>query len=34
MLLKVRSTGDDVKKVQTRLGIKADGIFGTATENA
>ncbi|MCX5812471.1 MAG: peptidoglycan-binding protein [Proteobacteria bacterium] len=34
MLLKVGSAGDDVKKVQTRLGIKADGFFGTATENA
>jgi putative chitinase len=34
MLLKVGSTGDDVKKVQTRLGAKADGTFGTATENA
>ncbi|MCX5806779.1 MAG: peptidoglycan-binding domain-containing protein [Proteobacteria bacterium] len=34
MLLKVGSTGNDIKKVQTGLGIKADGIFGTATENA
>jgi putative chitinase len=34
MLLKVGSICSDVKKVQTRLGMKADGIFGTGTENA
>ncbi|CAK0747821.1 putative chitinase [Gammaproteobacteria bacterium] len=34
MLLKVGSTGDNVKKVQTELGLKADGIFGPGTEKA
>lgn len=32
MLLKVGSTGDDVKKLQTKLGVNADGIFGEGTE--
>lgn len=32
MLLKKGSTGDDVKKLQTRLGLTADGIFGSDTE--
>jgi len=34
MLLKIGSTGDDVKKVQTKLGLTADGVFGPATEKA
>ena len=32
MLLKVGSKGDDVKKLQTKLGTKADGDFGPGTE--
>jgi putative chitinase len=32
MLLKKGSTGEDVKKLQTRLGITADGNFGPGTE--
>lgn len=32
MLLKVGSTGEDVKKLQTKLGSGADGIFGAGTE--
>lgn len=32
MLLKKGSTGDNVKKLQTRLGLSADGIFGADTE--
>jgi len=32
MLLKNGSTGDDVKTLQTRLGLSADGIFGSGTE--
>lgn len=32
MLLKNGSTGDDVKKLQTKLGIAADGSFGPGTE--
>jgi putative chitinase len=32
MLLKVGSKGDDVKKVQTKLGTTADGSFGPGTE--
>jgi putative chitinase len=34
MLLKVGSTGEDVKKLQTKLGLTADGSFGTKTETA
>ena len=34
MLLKRGSKGDDVKKLQTKLGITADGDFGPATESA
>lgn len=34
MLLKKGSTGDDVKKLQTQLGLTADGIFGSGTETA
>jgi len=33
MLLKVGSTGEDVKKLQTKLGTAADGTFGPGTEN-
>lgn len=32
MLLKLGSTGDDVKKLQTKLGLTADGSFGQITE--
>jgi putative chitinase len=32
MLLKVGSKGDDVKKLQTKLGTAADGVFGPGTE--
>jgi len=32
MLLKVGSTGEDVKKLQAKLGTAADGIFGAGTE--
>ena len=31
MLLKVGSTGEDVKKLQEKLGISADGVFGNGT---
>lgn len=34
MLLKVGSTGEDVKKLQTKLGLTADGKFGPGTERA
>ena len=34
MLLKNGSTGDDVKKLQEKLGLKADGSFGPGTEKA
>src|SRR5205085_10327210 len=34
MLLHVGSKGDEVKKVQEKLGLKADGIFGAGTEKA
>jgi len=34
MLLKNGSTGEDVKTLQTRLGLTADGIFGSGTEAA
>lgn len=34
MLLKVGSTGEDVKKLQTKLGLTADGSFGPKTEAA
>jgi putative chitinase len=33
MLLKVGSTGDDVKKLQEKLGLAADGIFGPGTQS-
>ncbi len=34
MLLKVGSKGDDVKKLQEKLGLAADGSFGPGTEKA
>ena len=34
MLLKVGSRGEDVKKLQTKLGLGADGVFGKGTEEA
>ena len=34
MLLKVGSKGDEVKKLQEKLGLNADGIFGKGTEKA
>src|SRR5713101_3942070 len=34
MLFQIGSTGDDVKRIQQKLGLKADGIFGAITENA
>jgi putative chitinase len=34
MLLKVGSTGEDVKKLQAKLGLTADGSFGVGTEKA
>ena len=34
MLLKIGSSGEDVKKLQRALGLKDDGDFGPMTENA
>lgn len=34
MILKVGSRGEDVKKLQQKLGLGADGIFGPGTESA
>ena len=34
MLLKVGSSGEDVKKLQAKLGLSADGSFGPATAEA
>jgi putative chitinase len=34
MLLKVGSKGEDVKKLQSKLGLGSDGIFGRGTEEA
>jgi putative chitinase len=34
MLLKVGSKGEDVKKLQAKLGVGADGVFGKGTEDA
>ena len=33
-MLKIGSTGEDVKKLQSKLGLKADGVFGPGTEKA
>lgn len=32
MLLKIGSNGDDVRKLQTKLGLNPDGSFGSFTE--
>lgn len=34
MILKIGSKGEDVKKLQLKLGISADGIFGAITDTA
>jgi putative chitinase len=34
MILKVGSSGEDVKKLQSKLGLNADGVFGPGTEKA
>jgi peptidoglycan hydrolase-like protein with peptidoglycan-binding domain len=34
MLLKIGSKSDDVKKLQQKLGLTADGSFGAKTEEA
>jgi putative chitinase len=34
MILKVGSRGEDVKKLQSKLGLSADGVFGPGTEVA
>lgn len=34
MLLKVGSKGEDVKRLQAKLGLSADGVFGPGTEKA
>ena len=34
MLLKIGSKGEDVKKLQAKLGLGADGVFGSGTEAA
>jgi putative chitinase len=34
MILKVGSKGEDVKKLQSKLGLSADGVFGPGTEKA
>lgn len=34
MILKVGSKGEDVKKLQSKLGLGADGVFGRGTEDA
>jgi len=34
MLLKKGSSGEDVKKLQQKLGLTADGVFGSGTETA
>ena len=34
MILKVGSKGEDVKKLQAKLGLGADGVFGSGTEVA
>jgi putative chitinase len=34
MILKIGSKGEDVKKLQEKLGLSADGVFGPGTEKA
>ena len=34
MILKIGSKGEDVKKLQSKLGLGADGVFGPGTELA
>jgi putative chitinase len=34
MILKIGSKGEDVKKLQSKLGLGADGVFGHGTEKA
>jgi putative chitinase len=34
MILKIGSKGEDVKKIQSKLGLTADGVFGPGTESA
>ena len=34
MILKIGSKGEDVKKLQSKLGLGADGVFGPGTESA
>ena len=34
MEIKIGSKGDDVKKIQKKLGLVADGSFGSKTESA
>jgi putative chitinase len=34
MILKIGSKGEDVKKLQSKLGLSADGVFGPGTESA
>jgi len=34
MLIKIGSKGEDVKKLQQKLGLGADGVFGAGTANA
>ena len=34
MLLKINSQGEDVKKIQIKLGLVSDGIFGPHTQEA
>ena len=34
LLLKKGDTGENVKVLQTALGVKADGVFGPKTEEA
>ena len=33
-MLKIGSTGEDVKKLQSKLGLNPDGVFGPGTEKA
>jgi putative chitinase len=34
MILKIGSSGEDVKKLQSKLGLNADGVFGSGTDRA